>query len=209
MQITVFGASGKVGRLVVQEALNQGNRVVAFIHRQNLLPEKPGLVFFQGDVLNANDVIGALLGSRAVISVLSSWHAPHRNTLSEGMRLIIPAMEEAGITRLISLTGGDARDVQDRPGQTNLISRTALLIIGRKVVEDADEHIRLLRNSDLEWTVVRSPLMTNGKSDRYSLQTTLIKPWQTVSRKAVAECLVDQVKQGALRQVLNLRAGRE
>src|SRR4051812_42365964 len=100
MQVTVFGASGKVGRLVVAEALQRGYSVKAFVHSRNPFEDSPKLKVVKGDVYDSDDVAKALRGSDAVISCLGSWGSKRRDVLSSAMRMIIPAMTEQKIGRI-------------------------------------------------------------------------------------------------------------
>ena len=78
MQITIFGANGKVGSLVVEMALQKGLHVVAFSHGKSLFTPSDNLRIVQGDVYNAADVSSALSGSDVVVSTLGSWGTPKK-----------------------------------------------------------------------------------------------------------------------------------
>src|SRR5690242_9717687 len=101
MIVPVFGASGRVGRLVVAEALARGHTVRAFIHRTNNFELHPQLSVAQGDIHDPQAVKQAIQGSDAVISTLASWGSSTKDIVSAAMRTIIPAMEAAGIERII------------------------------------------------------------------------------------------------------------
>ncbi len=132
-QITVFGASGKVGRLVVAELLGRGHNVVAFVHSQKLTEKDfvrdsvhdakatKNIRIVQGDIYNAVQVAAALSGSQAVISVLGSWGTKRKDILCSAMRAIIPAMEQQHIQRIVSLTGHDARTEGDNIDQFHIL----------------------------------------------------------------------------------------
>ena len=92
--MTVFGASGKVGRLVVMQALKRGYSVVAFVHSHDPFVATTNLRVVKGDIYNADDVGKALKGSEAVISALGSWGTKNRNVLSSAMKVVIPDMDE-------------------------------------------------------------------------------------------------------------------
>ncbi len=192
MRITVFGASGKVGSLVVEEALRRGYEVTAFVHRHTLSAPSGNLAVATGSVYNEADVQKALRGSDAVISCLSSWHAPQKNVLTAAMERIIPAMREQNIARIVTLTGVG---LQERPGR---LYKTALrllpfLPVAGKVFADADRHVRLLRQSGLAWTTLCSPVMSNLGRGTYRLETRQRLFLPTVSRKAIAAALLDQL----------------
>lgn len=195
MQITVFGASGKVGSLVVEELLKRGHTVVAFVHSHDLFSPSGKLIIVKGDVYKSSDVAGALRGSDAVISCLGSWGSSKRDVVSAAMKSLIPAMDSAGIQRIVTLTGSGAK----APGQVDSFAHSAVMALSKpfpagKVFEDGEKHMELLASSDLDWTTLRSPVMTNGGHKGYSLNTNMGGPLETISRIGVANALIDQLE---------------
>ena len=194
MHITVFGASGKVGRLVVAEALARGHQVTGFVHRHSNFEHHEKLRIIKGDIHSGKAVAASLEGSEAVICALGSWGTRNKDIVSSGMRHIIPGMEALQITRIVSLTGSEARDSSDSVSILRTVTRFfARLIIG-KILHDGEEHIRLLKASQLDWTVLRSPIMTGGPALSYRLTLNPKAHWQTIPRKAVAKAMVDQLE---------------
>jgi putative NADH-flavin reductase len=193
MIITVFGASGRVGRLVVAEAIARGHTVKAFVHRTNVLGDNPHLTIVQGSVHDRRAVAAAVYGSQGVISTLGSWGSPRKDIVSTGMRSIIPAMESAGIERIVSITGSDAYDSTDELTLRRRCSHLFARIAAGKILADGEKHIKLLRTSSLDWTVLRSPAMTNGARIFYKLSLQPVASWQPIPRKAVAKALLDQL----------------
>lgn len=194
MRITVFGATGHTGRLLVAELLARGHGVVAFAHRSNPLPDHPQLTVRQGDVRSPGDVAGAITGSDAVASALGSWHGRSHDVLTAGMTAIIPAMRQAGVTRIVSLTGIDARADGDSVGILHRISHTLAGLAVPAILHDGERHIALLAESGLDWTVVRSPVMTKGPATAYRLDAThRPAPWSTIPRAAVATAMADSL----------------
>lgn len=191
MQITVFGASGKVGQRVVALALERGYTVNAFVHSHNPYNDVSGVKVFQGNVKDSGSVERALVGSDAVISALGSWGTKSRNIVSSGMASIIPAMEKLGIKRIITVTGAGALWSKDKPGLLSKAGRLLVKFVSRKILDDGEKHLGLLENSQLIWTCVRSPAMTNGKGHGYRLGFKAPAPWAAIPRLAVAECMVD------------------
>lgn len=193
MQVTVLGANGKVGQLVVQFLLDDGYHVAAMIHHQNSLPKHARLRIHEGDIHIASDIATAIEDSKAVVSCLSSWHAPEKDILSSAMQHLIPEMRARGILRIVSLTGAGAATQGDKLDPIDQLGHVLFNTIAPKVLRDAEDHITLLRDSGLDWTVVRSPVMTESGSRKYELQADPPSPWQTIHRHAVARCLADQV----------------
>jgi putative NADH-flavin reductase len=193
MQITIFGASGKVGRQVVDIATKQGYCVVAMVHAHNPFVENELLSVVEGDIHNVSDVRKALVGSAAAISTLGSWGTKNKDILSSAMQTIIPALEGAGITRVVTLTGSGAQAVGESLTFKDKLPHTLLKLVAPKILVDGEEHLRLLTASTLDWTTIRSPIMTNAGTVKYHLKLTWPGPFQTINRHAVAQALVDQI----------------
>lgn len=194
MRITVFGAAGRVGQGVVGEALARDYTVTAFVHTHNPFTANERLRVVRGDINDATSVAEALRGSQAVISVVSSWHAKDKNILSRAMTTIIPAMATAGITRIITLTGAGAIWADDSPGFGDRIAHALAAALAPKILADAEQHLSLLASSDLNWTCLRSPVMTKQRRSTYRLTVGLAPPLSLISRAAVVQALVDQVE---------------
>lgn len=193
MQVTVFGASGKVGRIVVHKLLQTNYSVVAFVHGSSPFENSPNLTVISGDIHNGEDIMKAVHGSGAVISCLGSWGTPTKDILTQGMSQIIPAMRQAGIKRIISLTGADARAKSDQLSLIHRISHLLLSIIGGKVLQDGENHIAQLEQSDLDWTVIRSPVMNEKGAQGFVLKPKRPMPWRTIHRYAVASSICGQL----------------
>lgn len=194
MTITIFGANGKVGSKVVENALDKGYKVHAAVYGAHRLPNDKNLTVFQCNIYDRESVALAIEGADAVISALGSWGTPKKDILSEGMKNIIPAMQAAGIKRIISLTGADARASGDKPCPLSVLTRMMLVIIAPKILHDGEAHIKLLEKSELDYTVLRSPVMSERGGTNYDLKFSLPKPWQTIHREAVANCMVELLK---------------
>jgi putative NADH-flavin reductase len=190
MKVTVFGANGKVGRLVVAEALRRGHHVTAFVHSKPL-SQQERLRIIKGDVRDLDSVNQAIDQCDAVISTLSSWGTPTKDILSKGMRSIIPIMERRGIKRIVSLTGSGANVGSDKFTVIDRLSHAAFTLAAPKIMRDSEAHIRLLERSSLDWTVLRSPVMNERGEPSHILSKKRSLAWQTIHRNAVAHALVD------------------
>lgn len=191
--VIVFGAGGKVGQHIVEYALADGYHVTAFVHRHHNLPDDPNLQIATGDIYNRADIERALKDGDVVVSALSSWGTQYKDVLSAAMTNIIPVAKRYDISRIISLTGADARVDGDDISVLHRLSHFAISIVGGKVLGDGERHIKLLQDSRLDWTVIRSPIMTTSTSIAYTLDDHRPAPWALISRRAVARAMVDQI----------------
>ena len=101
MNILILGATGRVGSQIVTYALHDRHHVTVLVRT----PEKfqinnENLTLIQGDVLNKDDIVRAMHGIDVVISALNT---DGTTTLSESMPLIIEAMENEGMKRIITI----------------------------------------------------------------------------------------------------------
>ena len=154
-----------------------------------------------GDALEMATVKRALMGVDAIIQSLGVSVGPEiilkpTRLFSKATRVLVTAMEEAQVTRLICVTGFGAGDSRGRGGF--LCSAAFHLLLGR-VYDDKDLQERIVRRSKLDWVVVRPVILTDGpKTNAYRA---LVNPrhwtWGFISRADVADFLVKQIDDDA------------
>lgn len=192
MQVTLFGATGKVGRLVIKKALEKDMTIVAFVHTtQPDFANNPRIKLIAGDIHNPADISRAIEGSDVVVSTLSSWGTKDKDILTTCMTHLIPAMEHAGIKRIISLTGADAFTPKETPNTVRKLTHKLFSLLAPKVMQDGEKHMALLSQSSLDATIIRSPVMTDEEYSGYELQSAPLKPWATIPRSCVANAIVN------------------
>ena len=196
MQVTVFGANGNIGSRVVERLLTNGHTVRAFVHGSHSFEQSNNLQVIQGDIGDKEQVAQAIDGSDAVVSALGSWGTKSKDILTVGMTNIIPAMQSTGVRRIVSLTGADARDPADQPSLRQRLTRVMLFAIAPKVLTDGERHIALLRRSNLDWTVIRSPVMKDSGPADYTLSMKAPKPWASIPRVAVVSAMIHTLERG-------------
>lgn len=159
MRITVFGASGSVGRHVVEQALRNGHDVTAFTRdRARITASDPRLEIVEGDATDPEALLPAVKGVDAVIVALGDGR---KGGIREaGTAAVIDAMESAGVRRLIcqsTIGVGDSRG--------NLTFWWKYVVFGALLRPAYQDHVRqeeLVRASALDWTIVRPSAFTDG-----------------------------------------------
>ena len=195
LPVSVFGASGRLGRHVVAELLQQGHAVVAFVHSNNPFDARLGLRIVYGDVHDRVAVSDALAGNRGVIATLGSAAADVKDVSSAGTRNIAAGMTEHAIARIVSITGSAARDDPEAGAEHPhlLARRTTMLGFNPELLLDGEVHLRLLRRSGLDWTVVRAPRMTDmGPPAAAILSEQPPDPSTVLAYRAVARAIVTE-----------------
>ncbi len=193
MNILVFGATGSIGREVVRQALGQDHGVSAFVRDVAKLGiQHENLRLVSGDVMDPGSVENALPGHDAV---LVSIGAGRNGTVrSAGTQNIIKAMEKLGIRRLIcqsSLGVGDSRD--------NLNAFWKYFMFGlllRPAYADHELQEDHVRQSDLDWTIVRPGAFTDGERTghyRHGFAGTDKTTQLKISRADVADFMLKQL----------------
>jgi putative NADH-flavin reductase len=207
MKLVIFGATGTVGRQVVAQALEQGHTVTAFARNLTKLDiQHPHLGFAQGDVMDASAVEQAIRGQDAVVCVLGAGKQLKSTIRSEGTRQIIQAMEKVGMRRLICLS---TLGTGDSWGNLDFYWKYVMFgFILRQVFADHERQEALVRNSNLDWTIVRPGALTDGPLTghyRHSFPSSDRNIALQVSRADVADFILKQLSdQSSLHQTPSL-----
>jgi len=197
MHILIFGASGATGQELVKLALTQGYFVTAFVRTPSKLTIKHNnLRIFQGDVTDAVAVDKAVKGQVAVLCALGASSPFKRDfALTDGVRNIARAMEKNNVQRLIYLSVRGVRENQKDLGFfTNFIIAPLL----QNVIKDHEDKEHIIKQSQLDWTIVRPPMLTNGKyTGKYRTGEHLkLRPFLFgISRADLADFMLQQLKE--------------
>jgi putative NADH-flavin reductase len=163
MKILVFGASRGVGIKVVEQSLQAGHSVTAFVRTPaKFTVQHPNLTVFQGDSMDAAVVEKAIAGQDAVIAALGPTRPPVPGMMEISAKNIVAGMMKHGVRRLISTTGAGVRQPEDRLKLADHAIGFLLRLMVKDVVLDSAANVRVIQNSDLDWTVVRFPRLLDG-----------------------------------------------
>ena len=195
MKIAIFGAAGKVGRHLLDQALERGDEVSVLVRDTSKLTiqRHEGLKVVQGDVLDPKDVEKAVVGTGAVLSALGHTKTSSKDVLTEGTKNIVAAMNKHGVRRLVSLTGAGVRDPKDEPKLVDRIIGALLKLVQRDLLEDSIGQARLIKESGLEWVIVRAPVLVEGeKKGEYRIGYVGKESGTRLSRADVADFMLKQ-----------------
>ena len=193
MRVLILGATGRVGGLALERALAE-HAVVALVRDPGALQAGPGLTVIGGDIADASVVGGAMRGVDAVIAALG----PRANTVEDeasieaGMRNVVAAMDDAGVRRLVALSGAGIDVPGDRKPWLDRMASRVVRRMARHVVGAKQREYDVFSAADIDWTALRPPLVTDGPPQGYRLDLRL-KPGARVRRADVAAALVDQL----------------
>lgn len=162
MRLTVFGATGGTGQEIVRQGLASGHDITAVVRAGSTSGDLGNARIITADVTDAAAIAPALVGADAAISALGPRSTGPTTILHDGTRAIADAMASNGVKRLIVVSMAPVTDEGD-----GFVTRTVAKPILRRTLRhaladsiDMEEH---LRRTDLDWTVIRPPRLTNGK----------------------------------------------
>jgi putative NADH-flavin reductase len=162
-RLTIFGATGGTGRLLVGQAVAAGHEVTALVRDPARLPVPPSpqLRTVTADVFDPATICPAVTGADAVLTALGPHGTGRTNIQRDSARSIIEAMQKTGAHRLIAVSGTIVTDEGEGPVMRHLIKPVARATVLRHVCADMRRGEDEIRRSGLGWTIVRPPGLTS------------------------------------------------
>jgi putative NADH-flavin reductase len=185
MRIAIFGATGRTGRPLVDEALERGHDVVALVRRPNHdLPDAVEVV--GGDARESEPVRHVVDGADAVLSVLAIEAGTEPTTeLSEATRVIAEAMRDEDVRRLVITANSTVftdREVKDPY---------------RIVAEEHRRNVAMLRGTTLDWTVLAPTMLRDGEPGELEVVVDAKATGREMSRICLASTVLDAIDRDA------------
>src|SRR2546428_6114949 len=201
MRLLILGATGGTGRALTEQASARGHQVTAFVRSpQKLGAPREGVTVRRGDPLSVTELRAVLPGHDAVLTAIGP-PGPGRTTIfRDSARSIVEAMSADGARRLLAVS---VAALFENAGLTVALFRRTLL---RNIVADAAEMERIVMSSDLDWTIVRPPRLTNGPlTKQYRVADGRLPRGISISRADVADFLLDEIEEKQhLRQIVGM-----
>ncbi len=203
-KVLIIGASRGIGLETVKAALLAGHNVRALARSAaSISIQNPNLEKVSGDALDTDTIRNALKDVEAVIQTLGVDISPRAifqptTLFSQSTRILVDAMKEAGVKRLIAVTGLGAGDSRGHGGL--LYDAVVFPLLLKRVYDDKDVQEWIIRSSGLDWTIVRPGLLTNRPATGQYRVLTAPNDWRfgVISRADVADFLVRQIDDRAL-----------
>jgi putative NADH-flavin reductase len=196
MKILVIGATGATGQQIVERGLAQGHEVTALVRNPDKFEmQHDSLHIAKGDILDPASLAAAVQQQDAVISSLGTKKIGFEavTLFSAGTNNLLQAMEHHGVKRLICITGVGAGDSKGHGGW--LYDKLILPLILQRIYDDKDRQEAEIRQSNLDWTIVRPGVLTNdpAKGDYRVLTDLTGVTAGKISRADVADFVLGQL----------------
>ena len=201
MNIVVIGASRGIGLETVKAALAAGHSVRAMA-RSSIAITDPRVTKIMGDATSRADLEKAIAGGDVVIQALGLAMGPQYLTgttlFSSATRALVEAMKATGLKRLIAVTGAGAGDSRGRLG---FVYDAMFAVMLKRVYDDKDVQERIIRDSGLDWTIVRPGVLNDGAATGKPRALVDPKDWHAgpISRADVAAFLVKEAETATYR----------
>ncbi len=167
MNLIVFGATGLVGKQLVQQALFNGHHVKAFgrnVFTTDFLETK-NLELVQGALFDATEVYNAIKGCDAVLSAIGGGFDSGDKTRTLGIKNIIAQMKKAGVQRIIAI---GAQAILNADKDTLVMDKDDYPEEYKPVSKEHFKVYQMLNESGLNWTLVGpSDLTDHGPTGAY------------------------------------------
>lgn len=165
MTVTIFGGTGATGLLVIQKALAAGHRVIVFARTPSKISVKhSNLSVVEGELTDIKKIADAVKNADAVISVLGPAGKAKGLIISSGIKNIVSAMQANGIKRLIATATPSYRDANDRFQFGFAFGVFMVKTLLGDTYHDIIETGETIAKSQLDWTIVRLPMLSNNQS---------------------------------------------
>ncbi|MGA3093293.1 MAG: NAD(P)-binding oxidoreductase [Terriglobales bacterium] len=173
MKLTIFAATGGIGRQLVEQAVAAGHDVIAVVRNAKKLTREVRFVIADLATPDRAALESAVKGADAVLSGLGARSATEAGVAWRGTHAIVEAMKATGVRRIVVVSAAPIGTVPS-PGRPNPprydagdgffmrhlfgpLTKAAL----RKHYADLAQMEEILQGSDVDWTVVRPPRLTD------------------------------------------------
>jgi putative NADH-flavin reductase len=201
MRLLVLGATGGIGKYLLEYATAHGHEVTAFVRSPlKVALKSERLLVIPGDPLNADQLAQVLPGHDAVLSAFGPSTLRQVTTRREFGNALTAAMQRSGVRRGLVVSSALLFREQNAIGK--LLKGTLF----RNLIPDMTGMEAAIERDGLEWTIVRPPRLTNGAlTQDYHVADGRLPKGMAISRACVADFMVKEAERPThVRQVVGL-----
>ncbi|WP_280378494.1 NAD(P)-dependent oxidoreductase [Nocardia wallacei] len=196
MRLTVFGATGGTGGRVVRQALAAGHEVTAVVRGEHALPAHRNLHVVTADVMDPAAIEKAVTGADAVLDTIGAREQGPTTVAADAARSITGAMRAAGTRRFVIVSNSAGTPGPgDEPFTRFVVKPLVLRPLLRHSLDDMARAEAVVRETDLDWTIVRAPQLTDkpGRGGYRTAAERNVTFGIRISRDDLATCLLSLI----------------
>ncbi|MBB6369825.1 NAD(P)-dependent oxidoreductase [Chryseobacterium shigense] len=192
-KIAIIGGTGKSGNYLVQELLKREYSIKLLLRTpENFTTESPLIEIVQGDARDFEAVDRLVKDCSAVISKIGQ-PVGEEPIFRDATKNIIQSMNFHGIKRYITITGLNVNTPFDHKNNKVKAATDWMYQNYPKTTKNKQEEYEILVNSNLDWTLVRLPLII-PTSEHFTTETNLEDCLgEKISAADLSEFLVSQI----------------
>lgn len=203
MKLVILGASGGCGRLLVAQAVARGHQVTAVARPAAAIDAPAAVRLLRGDLFDLEFLTAAVRGQDAVLSALGLRlpglspfaRAEVPDLLSRSSPLLVQAMRQAGVSRLLAISAGGVGDSYARmPGVFKLFIKLTAL---RRAYVELEAMEQIFFASGLDVCCPRPTGLTDDPATGRVVVAERLRGRATIPRADVAAWMLDQVERPA------------
>ncbi|WP_242309727.1 SDR family oxidoreductase [Bacillus cereus group sp. BfR-BA-01524] len=192
-KIAILGANGKVGKFLINEALEQGFQVKILTRNSKNMPiNNENIEVIIGDARDFSSIQELLQGCRAVINAVGQ-SKNESYIFSTVTKHILKVMKEYEIKRYILISGGSINVVGDQKGIVNKMGANLFKLFLPKMMQDKYKELQILQSSDVDWTVVRLPFVIEGNGIGNIKESLVDMPGIKIQNGDIAPFVIKQI----------------
>lgn len=209
MKLVVLGASGGVGRLLVEQAVAAGHDVVAVVRSSSQVPAfAPSVRVVRANLSDAAALADAFVGADAVLSALglklqglAPWNQPEDKTfLDTSTAAIVRAMQQAGVKRVLAVSSSGIGDSEAiLPGFFKVFIAASAM---RHVWPALNRMEAAYTASGLDVCLVRPTGLTDGAATGTIVEASKLVGQSQIARADVAGFMLQEVQKPTMRRAV-------
>lgn len=169
MKVAVISANGRSGRVFVVRALKAGYHVKAGVYG-GTLAASDHLEVINCNATDQNQLENLLNGCDAVVSFIGHVKGAPAGVQTNAMKNLVTVCEKLKIKRIVSLTGTGVRLPADKPSFIDKVLNVMVTVVDPNRIKDGIMHAKVLKDSDLDWTIIRVLKLQNTKPKPFVLK---------------------------------------
>lgn len=207
MRILLLGATGRTGKLLLEQALNHGHIVHVLVRNKQKIPlQKFNLLLFEGSPADRDALDDAMRGCDAILNVLNisrkyefPWAGLRtpKDFLSVTMRNIVELSAKNKVRRIVFTSAwGVSETKKDLPRWFRwLVDNSSI----RYPYQDHERQEEIIKNSNLDWTAVRPVFLTNSNNHKEIVvgEDGQAKPRLYLSRRNLAAFMLEVLEKNS------------
>jgi len=199
MRIAIFGASGATGTLLTERCLAAGYEVTALLRTPEKFAFQDRVRVVQGTAFAAAAVGQTVAGAEVVLSALGARSLGKEDVLERAVPLIVEAMQQAGVRRIVALGSAGALDdsLDKQPAwRRRFVQKIVYNTLLKWPVASQVAQWKVLSGSGLDWTMVMPPMLLNGPGrGKFRVDgEALPRHGMRIAREDVADFMMQQIK---------------